>query len=122
MQLSLFESHGILEFNGTVLKKDWSYQFKPGTKDIVISYTVSLTKEELLLLVSKSVKSRRAVYGYNIYYTDADGINKDLFIRFINETTKAKETVSEFIEKHFDNLVEKNERRRGNDKNKMRTV
>lgn len=67
MQLSLFESHGILEFNGTVLKKDWSYQFKPGTKDIVISYTVSLTK--------------------------------------------AKESVSEFIEKHFDNLVEKNERR-----------
>ena len=50
MQLSLFESHGILEFNGTVLKKDWSYQFKSGTKDIVISYTVSLTKEELLSL------------------------------------------------------------------------
>ena len=111
MQLSLFESHGILEFNGTVLKKDWSYQFKPGTKDIVISYTVSLTKAELLSLVSKSVKSRRAVYGYNIYYTDTDGVNKDLFIRFINETTKAKESISEFIEKHFDNLVEKNERR-----------
>ena len=111
MQLSLFESHGILEFNGTVLKKDWSYQFKSGTKDIVISYTVSLTKEELLLLVSKSLKSRRAVYGYNIYYTDSDGVNRDLFIRFINETTKAKESVSEFIEKHFDSLVEKNERR-----------
>ena len=111
MQLSLFESHGILEFNGTVLKKDWSYQFKPGTKDIVISYTVSLTKAELLSLVSKSVKSRRAVYGYNIYYTDPNGVNRDLFIRFINETTKAKESISEFIEKHFDNLVEKNERR-----------
>ena len=111
MQLSLFESHGILEFNGTVLKKDWTYEFKPGTKDIVINNQQLLTKEELLLLVSKSVKSRRAVYGYNIYYTDTDGVNKDLFIRFINETTKAKESISEFIEKHFDNLVEKNERR-----------
>ena len=107
MQLSLFESYGALEFNGTILKKDWSYEFKPGTKDIVINNQQLLTKEELLLLVSKSVKSRRAVYGYNIYYTDSDGVNKDLFIRFINETTKAKETVSEFIEKHFDNLVEK---------------
>ena len=111
MQLSLFESYGALEFNGTILKKDWSYEFKPGTKDIVINNQQLLTKEELLLLVSKSVKSRRAVYGYNIYYTDSDGVNKDLFIRFINETTKAKETVSEFTEKHFDNLVEKNERR-----------
>ena len=104
MQLSLFESYGALEFNGTILKKDWSYEFKPGTKDIVINNQQLLTKEELLLLVSKSVKSRRAVYGYNIYYTDSDGVNKDLFIRFINETTKAKETVSEFIEKHFDNF------------------
>lgn len=111
MQLSLFESYGALEFNGTILKKDWSYQFKPGTKDIVVSYTVSLTKSELLSLVSKSVKSRRAIYGYNIYYTDSNGVNKDLFIRFINETTKAKQSVSEFIEKHFDNLVKKNERR-----------
>lgn len=111
MQLSLFESYGALEFNGTILKKDWSYEFKPGTKDIVINNQQLLTKEELLLLVSKSVKSRRAVYGYNIYYTDTDGVNKDLFIRFINETTKAKESVSEFIEKHFDSLVEKNERR-----------
>lgn len=110
MQLSLFESYGALEFNGTILKKDWSYEFKPGTKDIVINNQQLLTKEELLLLVSKSVKSRRAVYGYNIYYTDSDGVNKDLFIRFINETTKEKETVSEFIEKHFDSLVEKNER------------
>lgn len=110
MQLSLFESYGALEFNGTILKKDWSYEFKPGTKDIVINNQQLLTKEELLLLVSKSVKSRRAVYGYNIYYIDSDGVNKDLFIRFINETTKAKETVSEFIEKHFDNLVEKNGR------------
>ena len=111
MQLSLFESYDALEFNGTILKKDWSYEFKPGTKDIVINNQQLLTKEELLLLVSKSVKSRRAVYGYNIYYTDSDGVNKDLFIRFINETTKAKETVSEFIEKHFDNLVEKEARR-----------
>ena len=111
MQLSLFESYGALEFNGTILKKDWSYEFKPGTKDIVINNHQLLTKEELLLLVSKSIKSRRAVYGYNIYYTDSDGVNKDLFIRFINETTKAKETVSEFIEKHFDNLVEKEARR-----------
>ena len=111
MQLSLFESYGALEFNGTILKKDWYYEFKPGTKDIVINNQQLLTKEELLLLVSKSVKSRRAVYGYNIYYTDSDGVNKDLFIRFINETTKAKETVSEFIEKHFDNLVEKEARR-----------
>ncbi len=111
MQLSLFESYGALEFNGTILKKDWSYEFKPGTKDIVINNHQLLTKEELLLLVSKSVKSRRAVYGYNIYYTDSDGVNKDLFIRFINETTKAKESISEFIEKHFENLVEKNERR-----------
>jgi hypothetical protein len=111
VQLSLFESYGALEFNGTILKKDWSYEFKPGTKDIVINNQQLLTKEELLLLVSKSVKSRRAVYGYNIYYTDSDGVNKDLFIRFINETTKAKETVSEFIEKHFDNLVEKEARR-----------
>lgn len=111
MQLSLFESYGALEFNGTILKKDWSYEFKPGTKDIVINNQQLLTKEELLLLVSKSVKSRRAVYGYNIYYTDSDGVNKDLFIRFINETTKTKETVSEFIEKHFDNLVEKEARR-----------
>ena len=97
MQLSLFESYGALEFNGTILKKDWSYEFKPGTKDIVINNQQLLTKEELLLLVSKSVKSRRAVYGYNIYYTDSDGVNKDLFIRFINETTKAKESVSEFM-------------------------
>ena len=111
MQLSLFESYGTLEFNGTILKNDWSYEFKPGTKDIVINNQQLLTKEELLLLVSKSVKSRRAVYGYNIYYTDSDGVNKDLFIRFINETTKAKESVSEFIEKHFDNLVEKEARR-----------
>ena len=111
MQLSLFESYGALEFNGTILKKDWSYEFKPGTKDIVINNQQLLTKEELLLLVSKSVKSRRAVYGYNIYYIDPNGVNKDLFIRFINETTKAKESVSKFIEKHFDNLVEKNERR-----------
>ena len=111
MQLSLFESYGALEFNGTILKNDWSYEFKPGTKDIVINNQQLLTKEELLLLVSKSIKSRRAVYGYNIYYTDSDGVNKDLFIRFINETTKAKETVSEFIEKHFDNLVEKEARR-----------
>lgn len=110
MQLSLFESYGTLEFNGTIRKIDWSYEFKPGTKDIVINNQQLLTKEELLLLVSKSVKSRRAVYGYNIYYTDSDDVNKDLFIRFINETTKAKEPVSEFIEKHFDNLVEKNGR------------
>ncbi len=110
MQLSLFECYGVLEFNGIILKNDWSYEFKPGTKDIVINNQQLLTKEELLLLVSKSVKSRRAVYGYNIYYTDSDGVNKDLFIRFINETTKEKETVSEFIEKHFDSLVEKNER------------
>ncbi|MCC9273709.1 MAG: hypothetical protein K8V42_05400 [Enterococcus aquimarinus] len=111
MQLSLFESYGALEFNGTILKKDWSYEFKPGTKDIVINNHQLLTKEELLLLVSKSVKSRRAIYGYNIYYTDSNGVNKDLFIRFINETTKAKQSVSEFIEKHFDNLVEKEARR-----------
>lgn len=110
MQLSLFESYGALEFNGTILKKDWSYEFKPGTKDIVINNHQLLTKEELLLLVSKSVKSRRAIYGYNIYYTDTDGVNKDLFIRFINETTKAKETVSEFIEKHFDNLADREAR------------
>ena len=91
MQLSLFESYGALEFNGTILKNDWSYEFKPGTKDIVINNQQLLTKEELLLLVSKSLKSRRAVYGYNIYYIDPNGVNKDLFIRFINETTKAKE-------------------------------
>ncbi|MGM0199685.1 hypothetical protein [Enterococcus sp. DIV1314a] len=110
MQLSLFESYGALEFNGTILKKDWSYEFKPGTKDIVINNHQLLTKEELLLLVSKSIKSRRAVYGYNIYYTDSDGVNKDLFIRFINKKTKAKESVSEFIEKHFDNLADREAR------------
>lgn len=105
MQLSLFESYGTLEFNGTIRKINWSYQFKPGTKDILISYSVSLTKEELLLLVNKSVKSERRIYGYEIYYTDKDGVNKELFIRFINEKTKSKETVSEFVEKYFDKIV-----------------
>lgn len=112
MQLSLFESYSSFQFDGTLRETDWSYQFKPGTDDIVINHQESLTKIELLSLINKSAKIERFVYGYNIYYTDIDGINKDLFIRFMNETTKAKESVSDFIEKHFDFFAERESRRK----------
>lgn len=74
--------------------------------DIVEWFHVTLTKKELKNICRQAVLiSRDGSYGYSVYFEDA-GIKKEIFVRFINNTTKANRSVFEHIDLYFDRCVE----------------
>lgn len=72
----------------------------PGMKNIIKnSFTLWLSKSELLEIVNKSIKTKRSIYGFYVWYQEEDKYYK-LFTRFGNNTSKSL-SIYDFIHEYF---------------------
>lgn len=110
-QLDLFSdvnrSDSKLRFSGSLQDENWKTKTHTvnGAKGIVMDGSKELTKKELKNICRSAVNIIRKTYGFTIQYVES-GVNKEIFVRFINETTKAKIDVLTFIDIYFDDYVE----------------
>ena len=100
MQLSLFESAPTASSVRLVVCKcnsDWSYALVDGC--IRWRYE-KFTKHQLLKMNKQAAKRERFRHGYTLFLKYKNE-NVSIDVRFINETTRKRETTEEFIEKYF---------------------
>ena len=72
----------------------------PGMKNIIKnSFTLWLNKSELLEIVNKSIRYKRSIYGFYVWYQEKDKYY-ELFIRFGNNTSKSL-SIYDFIHEYF---------------------
>lgn len=71
-----------------------------GVSDIVISFSIELSKDELKKICRDAIKIVRFKYGYAIKFFK-NNVKKELFIRFDNYTTSKKRDVFEHINLYF---------------------
>lgn len=99
-QLSLFEQseRKLPVFSCVLCDSDFNLKLKAdGT---LFTVDAALTIKEYKAFAANSPMLERSQFGYETYgYIDGKPVR--LFIRFINETTKSKETVYDFIERAF---------------------
>ncbi|MBO0430453.1 PcfU [Vagococcus fluvialis] len=110
-QLNLFSdinsSDSKVLFYGSLQDENWKTKTHvvDGVPNIVMDASRELTKNELKDLCRSAVKIVRATYGFYVFYIE-NNIKKEIFIRFINETTKSRVDVFQFIDLYFDSEVE----------------
>ncbi|MBO0419085.1 PcfU [Vagococcus fluvialis] len=110
-QLDLFSdinsSEDKLLFYGSIQDENWKTKTHTvdGVPNIVMDASRELTKNELKSLCRSAVKIIRKTYGFTIHYAESE-VNKEIFVRFVNETTKAKIDIFQFIDLYFDSEVE----------------
>ncbi|EOH59422.1 hypothetical protein [Enterococcus faecalis] len=103
-QISLFDSDHDkrYQFYGHHCNDDWSTKTATvnGVSDIVQSFSVELTKDELKKICRHAIKIIRIRYGYVIRFLK-NNVKKELFVRFDNYTTNKKRNVFEHIDLYF---------------------
>ncbi|HBD0803896.1 TPA: PcfU [Enterococcus faecalis] len=103
-QISLFDSDNDkrYQFYGHYCNDDWSTNtaMVNGVSDIVISFSIELSKDELKKICRDAIKIVRFKYGYAIKFFK-NNVKKELFIRFDNYTTSKKRDVFEHINLYF---------------------
>jgi cytochrome c biogenesis protein ResB len=109
-QLSLMDSENDTEliFWGNYCNDDWSTKTKNTgqSADIVDGIQLKLTKAELKSICRRAVRVNAPIqYGYEVFFED-DGVKKEIFVRFINFTTRNRQSVFEHIDLYFDRCVE----------------
>lgn len=110
-QLDLFSdinsSEDKLLFYGSIQDENWETKthIVDGVPNIVMDASRELTKNELKDLCRSAVIIARLTYGFKVFYNE-EGVNKEIFVRFVNNKTKAKVDVFQHIDLYFDNEVE----------------
>ncbi|UDM48386.1 PcfU (plasmid) [Enterococcus faecalis] len=103
-QLSLFDydSYKRWRFYGCQCNDDWSTKtaIVNGVSDLVQSFELDLTKDELKKICEDAVEISRMRYGYFIKFIK-NNVKKELFVRFDNYTTSKKRDVFEHINLYF---------------------
>ena len=103
-QISLFDSDidKRYQFYGHYCNDDWSTKtaMVNGVSDIVMSFSIELSKDELKKICRDAIKIVRFKYGYSIKFLK-NNVKKELFIRFDNYTTNKKRDVFEHINLYF---------------------
>lgn len=103
-QISLFDSNNDkqYQFYGHYCNDDWSTKttMVNGVSDIVLGFSVKLTKKELKKICRNAVKIGRYRYGYSVRFL-INNVKKELFVRFDNYTTSKKRDVFEHINLYF---------------------
>ncbi|AVR90450.1 PcfU (plasmid) [Enterococcus faecalis] len=103
-QISLFDSDNDkrYQFYGHYCSDDWSTKtaMVNGVSDIVMSFSIELSKDELKKICRDAIKIVRFKYGYSIKFFK-NNVKKELFIRFDNYTTSKKRDVFEYINLYF---------------------
>ncbi|WP_025188014.1 hypothetical protein [Enterococcus faecalis] len=103
-QINLFDSDidKRYQFYGHYCNDDWSTKtaMVNGVSDIVISFSIELSKDELKKICRDAIKIVRFKYGYSIKFLK-NNVKKELFIRFDNYTTSKKRDVFEHINLYF---------------------
>ncbi|EAW7488500.1 PcfU [Enterococcus faecalis] len=103
-QISLFDSDNDkrYQFYGHYCSDDWSTKtaMVNGVSDIVMSFSIELSKDELKKICRDAIKIVRFKYGYSIKFFK-NNVKKELFIRFDNYTTSKKRDVFEHINLYF---------------------
>lgn len=88
-----------IEFSLYNCNNDWS--LSTDKDGILIREYIYLTKQKTIEMVSTCHHIERFRYGYSFYYMYA-GRKVNLCMRLLNNTTKKKQTVTEYIENYFD--------------------
>lgn len=101
-QLSLFEesSDKKLRFYGSYRNVDWTIRTST-KKNVVDSFTLHLTKNELKAICKQATKIEIYGFVYRVYYVE-DGQNKELSVRFDNYRPSKRRSVFEHINLYFD--------------------
>ncbi|RRQ83060.1 PcfU [Enterococcus faecalis] len=103
-QISLFDSDNDkrYQFYGHYCSDDWSTKtaMVNGVSDIVMSFSIELSKDKLKKICRDAIKIVRFKYGYSIKFFK-NNVKKELFIRFDNYTTSKKRDVFEHINLYF---------------------
>lgn len=103
-QVSLFDSVSdkCLAFYGCYCNDDWSTKTATvnGVSEIVQSFSIDLSKDELKKICRDAVKIDRFRYGYYVRFIK-NNTKKELFIRFDNYTTSKRKDVYEHINLYF---------------------
>lgn len=100
-----------IEFSLYNCNNDWS--LSTDKNDILIREYIYLTKQQTIEIVSTCHHIERFRYGYSFYYMYA-GRKVSLCMRLLNNTTKKKQTVTEYIENYFDTTAAVHELARKN--------
>lgn len=100
-----------IEFSLYNCKIDWS--LSTDKNGILIGESIYLTKHQTMEIASACHHIERFRYGYRLFYM-YEGRKVSLCMRLLNNTTKKKQTVIEYIENHFDNTAEFHEVARKN--------
>lgn len=93
----------IHKFQAVLLNPDGSYQLQEinGHKNILVrDDKTEYTYEEVVAIADKAVYTKRAIYGWNIGYTEG-GQPKEIFIGGY-ETTSSKQSVHEWIDRVYE--------------------
>lgn len=103
-QISLFDAGNVnrCRFYGCYCNDDWSTKTETvnGVSDIVQSFSIELSKDELKKICRDAVKIGRFKYGYYVRFIK-NNVKKELFIRFDNYTSSKRKDVYEHINLYF---------------------
>ncbi|WP_438843573.1 PcfU [Enterococcus sp. AZ029] len=103
-QINLFKTDNDkrYQFQGYYCNDDWSVRTATvnGVSDIVQSFSIELSKDELKNICRGAIKIIRIRYGYSIRFLK-NNVKKELFVRFDNYTTSKKRNVYEHINLYF---------------------
>lgn len=80
--------------------RDSKQNIKVDKDGICEGFTIKPTLEEALNIINKSYKIARSRYGFQIYIRE-DGLNKSIFFRFGNATTKKRDSAATFVRKNY---------------------
>lgn len=103
-QISLFDSDNDKrwQFYGHYCNDNWSAKTETvnGVADIVLAFSVKLTKYELKIMCRNAIEIIRLEYGYSIRFLTND-VKKELFVRFDNYRTSKRRDIFEHINLYF---------------------
>ena len=103
-QISLFDSDNDKrwQFYGHYCNDNWSAKTETvnGVADIVLAFSVKLTKNELKKICREAIEISRSKYGYFVRFF-TNNVKKELFVRFDNYNTSKKRDIFEHINLYF---------------------
>ena len=103
-QINLLEldNDKLWQLYGHYCNDDWSAKTETvnGVTDIVLGFSVKLTKNELKKICRDASEISRIKNGYSVRFL-TNNVKKELFVRFDNYTTSKKRDVFEHINLYF---------------------
>lgn len=108
-QINLFDTDNDSKVSFYVYyrNKDWSIKTRTvdGISGILDWFEIELTKSELKEVCRKAIKiGKPSIFGYEVFFEDDEG-KKEIFVRFLNYTTRRRRTVFEHIDLYFNEVV-----------------